>query len=453
MPTPKLTKQQAKEAVDLINKHGSIAAASMASGLSRHAIKNRLDHAESKWGLAPDPKLRRTGRAEQRGTGDASPSREWEEGSEGASLEIRTRDRISTKEEALAYAELDETKWRTKRVKIKSYEGFYKDEHGHGHIVPMWAISIIVEPVHPFDYEAQRSAFIEDMAKHAPKYRAPARVRRRIKTDYMLEVSIPDIHVGKLAWQDETGEHYDLDVVRTVYGDAVDKLVSNTLGAYPIGHILFPIGNDLLHVDTPSNTTTRGTPQDVAARHFNAYTEARKLVIEQIDKLREIAPVTVLVVPGNHDATRTLFLGDAIQCWYRNDKYVEVRNEPMRRKYVRHGNVLLGFAHGDDEKHGDFESLMIRENPQDFAACDWHEWHLGHYHKRKITKHTAGDTHGGTVVRIIPSLSATDKWHYDKGYVKGPKGAEGFVWSKAGFEALFNYTPPVGLYERQGATP
>jgi hypothetical protein len=174
------------------------------------------------------------------------------------------------------------------------------------------------------------------------------------------------------------------------------------------------------------------------------------MIIEQIDKLREIAPVEVLVVPGNHDETRTLFLGDAVQCWYRNDKHVEVRNEPKQRKYVRHGNTLLGFTHGDDEKHGDLESIMIRECAEFFGECTWREWHLGHYHKRKITKYVAGDTHGGTMVRIIPSLSATDKWHYDNGYVKGPKGAEAFVWSKTGFEAIFNYTPPAGLYEAVG---
>jgi hypothetical protein len=35
---------------------------------------------------------------------------------------------------------------------------------------------------------------------------------------------------------------------------------------YPLAEILLVVGNDLLHTDSRSNTTTAGTPQDTDSR-------------------------------------------------------------------------------------------------------------------------------------------------------------------------------------------
>ena len=128
-----------------------------------------------------------------------------------------------------------------------------------------------------------------------------------------------------------------------------------------------------------------------------------------------------------------------------------MNNAPTLRKYVKYGPTLLGLTHGCDEKHDSLASVMIHERPQEFAEASHREWHLGHLHKRKETKYVAGDTHGGTIVRILPSLSATDAWHFQKGYVKGPKAAEAYLWGSAsGYVGHLSSSPPVGAYQPNG---
>ncbi len=121
---------------------------------------------------------------------------------------------------------------------------------------------------------------------------------------YMLEISIPDVHMGKLAWRKETGQSYDLKIAERDFEEALERLLQRTRG-WKIEKVLFIVGNDLLHTDNPNGTTTRGTPQDVDGRFHKTFWKTREMITRAIDRLREIAPVNVLMVPGNHD-TQTL---------------------------------------------------------------------------------------------------------------------------------------------------
>jgi DNA repair exonuclease SbcCD nuclease subunit len=152
-------------------------------------------------------------------------------------------------------------------------------------------------------------------------------------------------------------------------------------------------------------------------------------MVAAIDRLMLVAPVKVLVVPGNHDRANALKLGVVLDAWYRNTDRVEVDAGPDLRKYEPYGVNLIGFTHGSEEKHADLPLTMAQEKPAEWARALHKEWHLGHFHKRKQQNFTAGDTHGGVPVRILPSLSGTDAWHYMKGYVKGQRAAEAYLWS------------------------
>jgi hypothetical protein len=101
----------------------------------------------------------------------------------------------------------------------------------------------------------------------------------------------------------------------------------------------------------------------------------------------------------------------------------------MWRKYVSYGINLLGFTHGNEEKHGDLPTLMAQEAAGLWREDQHREWHLGHYHKKKQLTHNPQDTQGGTRVQVLPSLSGTDAWHYRKGYVKTLRAAEAYLWN------------------------
>ena len=72
---------------------------------------------------------------------------------------------------------------------------------------------------------------------------------------------------------------------------------------------------------------------------------------------------------------------------------------------------------------------MAQEARADWAETMHREWHLGHFHKSKETRYTAGDAFNGVRVRVLPSLCAADAWHAQMGYVGEQRAAEGYPWS------------------------
>jgi hypothetical protein len=270
-------------------------------------------------------------------------------------------------------------------------------------------------------------SLIAKMHDHAPAY--PEYTDTCITGErFMLEVSPFDLHIGKLAWKPETGDNYDIRIARKLLMGAVEDLLQKASG-FPVERILFPVGNDLLHTDTTENTTTGGTRQDVDSRHHKMFVAAYEVMVAAIDRLMQAAPVKVLIVPGNHDRANALKLGVVLHAHYRNTDRVTVDCGPDLRKYEPYGVNLLGFTHGSEEKHADLPLIMAQEKPAEWARALHKEWHVGHLHKRKQQNFTAGDTHQGVVVRILPSVSGTDAWHYQKGYVKGQRAAEAYLWS------------------------
>ena len=99
-----------------------------------------------------------------------------------------------------------------------------------------------------------------------------------------------------------------------------------------------------------------------------------------------------------------------------------------KRKYYRHGAVMLGFAHGEKEKPENLPLLMATEQQEAWAATRYHEWHLGHLHKSATKIKTVADEFNGVRVRTLPSLCGTDLWHFDMGYVQNIRSAEVYLF-------------------------
>jgi hypothetical protein len=81
----------------------------------------------------------------------------------------------------------------------------------------------------------------------------------------------------------------------------------------------------------------------------------------------QVAPVDVLIVPGNHDRERMFYAGAALECWYHGSPNVLVDNGAQLRKYYSLGKNLIGFTHGSEEKFTMLPGIMAHEVPQ---LCD-----------------------------------------------------------------------------------
>ena len=250
----------------------------------------------------------------------------------------------------------------------------------------------------------------------------------KVNSSLLYEVCLFDNHFGKLCWAPETTEDYDLKIAKEHYMIAMDKFFVYAK-SMPPEQILFPVGNDFLHIDNDQNTTTKGTVQDVDGRLPKIYDVAFDTIVSSVEKMLTVAPVHILWVSSNHDLWVSYFLCKAIKAYYHNNDRVTIDVRPKSRKIYEWGNVLIGFEHGE-LKPEQLPLLMADEWPNEWARAKFKEWHTGHLHKKQEMVFTSVDTFGSVIYRRIPSLTSTDAWHYQHGFVNKTKAAETYVWDK-----------------------
>jgi len=234
------------------------------------------------------------------------------------------------------------------------------------------------------------------------------------------EISLPDIHYGKL--HDTTIKEVEMH-----YLGMVHSLVQKAKGL-DIEKFILPIGNDGMNSEGMRQSTTKGTPQHDSAGWKETFRGYWKLMVTAIDYLKEIAPVEVIVVSGNHDYERMFYAGDVLAGWYRNDENVTVDNSHSSRKYVEYGVNMIMFTHGDKEKPQDMPLIMATEQPEMFARSTFREAHCGHLHKEMVNEYR------GIKVRFIPSICPSDEWHKLMGY-EAARAGQAYIWNKkTGFD-------------------
>ena len=291
--------------------------------------------------------------------------------------------------------------------------------------------------------DAWRGAILADIqqdTRHRPRFAYKTRQTPEGER-VAVEVCLMDLHVGKLAWGEETGTDYDTQIAERIAKDAVADLLWQA-ERYAVERFILPVGNDFYHYDNALGTTTSGTPQDRDTRLLKMFRRGRGVASWMIDTLAARAPVEVVVVTGNHAAVLELMLGEVLAAEFAHDPRVTVDNAPTLRKYVQYGKNLIGFTHGNEEPHGKLPQIMAVERPQLWAETTHREYHLGHIHKQKTTEPVTVDDQTGVTVRILRSLSGTDAWHAKRGYVGNVRGAEAFVWRHTGGLRAHLFTYP-----------
>jgi hypothetical protein len=248
----------------------------------------------------------------------------------------------------------------------------------------------------------------------------------------MLELPLLDFHVGKFADSIVTGDDdYNLQVAQELYKKIIVDILKkiNDYG-FDIEEIVFPIGQDFFHIDTPSGTTTSGTLVDTNSSWQEIFATGVDMLVWGIEQLRAIAPVRIMYVAGNHDEMLSYCALVGIAHVYKNTLDVSVDTSPSPRKYVSYGTNLIGYSHGRDEGKR-IVGLMQIEVPELWANTRHREWHLGDLHHESVREDS------GLIIRRISSVSAPDAWHGKKGYVGTQRKAFAFIWDKdCGLETI-----------------
>ncbi|GAG10296.1 unnamed protein product, partial [marine sediment metagenome] len=253
-------------------------------------------------------------------------------------------DRITTAAQLCAFADVDLTVWEITKQVVNKWESPNKDATRQLFQVKVWLKRKVPERV-----EKAIEAVLARLEKHRPQYGKEPK-RKRSRDPHMLEFSPFDMHIGMLAWREETGDDYDLSIAERTLAGAVADLLGIAKN-YPVESFLFPVGSDWFHVENLRGETVRGTPQDTDGRWAKIFEVGYMACVNAVDAMREVAPVRVLWVGGNHDWTTSWYLVRCLKSHYREVAGVTVTCQPTPRHYVEYGATLLGLTHGDEEKH------------------------------------------------------------------------------------------------------
>ncbi len=289
---------------------------------------------------------------------------------------------------------------------------WYKGEH--------WSINFKPSSSGP-TFDEMLKEHIEDVKNHTFNYKPI--VRERYPDSCLLVIDPADVHIGKLARSFETGEEYNSQIAVQRVKDGVQGILDKTAG-FNIDKILFIAGNDIMHVDTPKRVTTSGTPQDTDGMWYDNFLLAKRLYVDVVDQLMQVADVRFMFNPSNHDYQSGFFLADSISSWFKKCKNVSFDVSIAHRKYYKYHNNLIGTTHGDGAKAQDLPLLMAQEAKKDWAEAKNRYVYIHHIH-HKMSKDFIGVT-----VEALRSPSGTDSWHHRNGYQHSPKAVEGFVHSK-----------------------
>lgn len=355
---------------------------------------------------------------------------------------------------------IDRGRWECERIRIQEWNGHQKHQRYDGvkraddvsHEVFNWLVRMdLVKRKGAMRLRAFAEALAAEIrpAPALPGFRQPP----KSGAEHAALWKIADAHHGKRCWTEDGEIAYDLEISEALYRRAVDQFAEGTANYRP-GEIVVVTGSDAANIDGASYATTAGTAQSTSPLWQLVVDTVARCNRYKIERAREIAPVRVVVVPGNHDEADAYYQGLILEAFYRADKHVTVDNRKALHKTHRHGLCGWLWAHGKEIKGGaSLASFFALAAPEVFAATRWREVHTDHLHNRKRQRIQPELTEeGGVVWEQAPSISPPDEWHSRKGYVGAVRGAEARVYhAEAGPVATLPFTVLPPAPERMAA--
>ena len=307
-----------------------------------------------------------------------------------AKMEAISSSEPKSPEEIIDILNIDTTQW-----KLSSYWNKQMGDH--------WRVSAMVTRIK--DNEIDNVAELLKGFKPS-KYKAS----KRIKTPAVLTLpgvlSLQDIHFGK-----EGNETIDQDFEETII-----DLVNRASSAHHLEKIYYVIGGDLINMDTWSGTTTSGTPLDNCKTATEAYKQAFDAILWSINYIKQFCDtLQVVYIPGNHDRLSSFHLAHGLSKCF-NDPNIEWDVVYLERKVFVYGKNFFAFEHGDVNTKN---SLMLysMEYPKEWGATLFRTLYTGHYHHKKKIEYITQHENTGFTLKILPSLSKTDYYHYHNKFV------------------------------------
>lgn len=241
--------------------------------------------------------------------------------------------------------------------------------------------------------------------------------------DFNVVVGVTDVHYLKLCVDDFGNITYNQEIARTKLFETQKDLIEMISRYGRPEKFTVIVGSDGIHVDNPQLTTTNGTNlgNSTAGEWHMEIGNYVDIQLDYIDLFANIAPVDVVIVPGNHSKNTDYLVGTFLKKYYekvnKTVNVIEALNS--ERTYIPYGDKFcLVFQHGDNVSIRKMDNEMHKVIMSEARSWGINPLTTVFYHFSGHLHHENQTDLGGNVIRIVLSaFCPPDKWHTQSQYV------------------------------------
>jgi hypothetical protein len=224
---------------------------------------------------------------------------------------------------------------------------------------------------------------IDSMAEAVPREAPVPWQKPHMPSNLMNLFVLTDFHLGMLAWGEETGADWDLNIAEGL----LVRWFAAAIDAAPPAQVavLGQLG-DFLHWDgLDAVTPSSGHVLDADTR-FQKLTRVAIRALRRIIRmlLEKFPQVHVICAEGNHDMASSIWLRELLSALYEDEPRITVDRNPDPYYCYEFGSVALFFHHGHKRKAEQLETVLVAKFREVYGRTKHAYAHVGHLHHKKV---------------------------------------------------------------------
>lgn len=251
------------------------------------------------------------------------------------------------------------------------------------------------------DKEALFIEALEAFKEELPVYKKIKPLNINRNEDLLNLYVLTDVHLGMLAWHEEGGHDWDLDIAERTIMQSFVYLMDHSPNSKTA--LLCNLG-DFAHYDSMlAMTNASGHILDSDTRPYKLTKAASRILRGLVELLlKKYKKVVVMSCQGNHDERSSMWLLEILSVAYAKNKRVKIVESPKPHYTYKHGKLLLGFHHGHKlrGKLATLEDKFNKEFRKELGETEITLIHTGHFHEWRVDGN----------VEQHPTLAARDSY-------------------------------------------
>jgi hypothetical protein len=223
---------------------------------------------------------------------------------------------------------------------------------------------------------------------------------------------ITDYHLGMLAWDEESGENWDIKIAEELIVKWFNQAIAQSPDA---NHAVFAQLSDFLHFDGMDAVTPASKHLlDVDSRFSKLVRAAIRILRTVIDMLlAKHQTLHIIMADANHDPVSQIWLREWFSVLYENEPRVTVDKSPNPYNAYEFGNTALFFHHGHKRNVANVSNVFASQFRELYGRTKYAYAHLGHLH------HIDTKENNLMIVEQHRTLAANDAYGARGGYLSG----------------------------------